>query len=240
MTAVKRLPVNAVGRDFVVGDVHGAFAVLDGLLREVSFDPKVDRLIAVGDLVDRGEDSDQVLSWLDRPWFHTVLGNHELMAIMCAHGAIEPAAYSQNGGDWFIALEPAIQREYAQAFERLPLAIEVATPTGRVGVVHADLPPNTSWPALLQRLELGDPGLMDELLWSRRRVEEVAAGCPVGPVAGVDRVFVGHTPMRQMTRSDNVFYIDLGFCFGGQLMLASIDGKPVIAAVNQHDNQAQA
>lgn len=231
--SVLRLPVNAEGRDFVVGDVHGAFTVLDGLLREAGFNPRVDRLIAVGDLVDRGEDSDQVLSWLDRPWFNSVLGNHELMAIMCARGAIEPRAYSQNGGDWLMAMEPAVQLEYAQAFEKLPLAIEVATPTGRVGVIHADMPPNTSWPALLQRLELGDPDLLDHLLWSRRRVEEVAAGRPVGPIAGVDHVFVGHTPMRQMVRSDNVFYIDLGYCFGGQLMLASIDGKPVISAVHQ-------
>lgn len=229
---VLRLPVNTEGRDFVVGDVHGAFAALDGLLREVGFEPRVDRLIAVGDLVGRGEDSDQVLSWLDRPWFHSVIGNHELMAIMCAHEAIEPQAYSQNGGDWLLAMEPAVRLEYAQAFERLPLAIEVATPTGRVGVIHADMPPHTSWPALLQRLELGDPDLLDHLLWSRRRVEEVSAGRPVGPIAGVDHVFVGHTPMRQMTRSDNVLYIDLGYCFGGQLMLASIDGKPVIAAVH--------
>ncbi|MBZ0074391.1 metallophosphoesterase [Bordetella hinzii] len=33
----------------------------------------------MGDLVDRGPESADVLKWLERPWFHAICGNHDLM-----------------------------------------------------------------------------------------------------------------------------------------------------------------
>lgn len=52
--AIQRLPRNERGRDFVIGDLHGCFDELMLLMQHVRFDMTVDRLIAVGDLVDRG------------------------------------------------------------------------------------------------------------------------------------------------------------------------------------------
>ena len=37
--AVRRFAMNREGRDFVVGDLHGAFRVLDEALAQVRFDP---------------------------------------------------------------------------------------------------------------------------------------------------------------------------------------------------------
>lgn len=39
MPAVLKLPKNTEGRDFVVGDIHGAYDLLDQALEEVKFDP---------------------------------------------------------------------------------------------------------------------------------------------------------------------------------------------------------
>jgi hypothetical protein len=50
---VLRLPANTRGRDFVVGDIHGTFYVLEQALAAVGFDPARDRVICVGDLIDR-------------------------------------------------------------------------------------------------------------------------------------------------------------------------------------------
>ena len=79
-----RFPQNTQGRDFAVGDIHGCFNRLQGVLDEMGFDPAKDRLFSVGDLVDRGPDCDQVLDWITRPWFHAVRGNHEDMAMQWA------------------------------------------------------------------------------------------------------------------------------------------------------------
>ena len=60
---------NLAGRDFVVGDVHGCFTKLQAKLDELAFAPEVDRLFSVGDLVDRGQESELAYEWLSKPWF---------------------------------------------------------------------------------------------------------------------------------------------------------------------------
>jgi bis(5'-nucleosyl)-tetraphosphatase (symmetrical) len=66
--------------DYVVGDIQGCYKGLKRLLKKIQFNPNRDRLIAVGDLIARGEDSLSVLQFCndldDR--FMTVLGNHDL------------------------------------------------------------------------------------------------------------------------------------------------------------------
>lgn len=73
---LKRLAANSAGRDFVVGDLHGQYDLLMGELDRAGFDRDTDRLICVGDLVDRGPQSVECLSLLREPWFFAVLGNH--------------------------------------------------------------------------------------------------------------------------------------------------------------------
>ena len=62
--AARAFARNERGRDFVVGDIHGMFSALENFLEELSFDPGRDRLFSVGDLIDRGPESDPVLQWL--------------------------------------------------------------------------------------------------------------------------------------------------------------------------------
>ena len=71
------LPVNTKGNDYVVGDIHGHAKKLLKQLDGIGFDATVDRLICVGDLIDRGPESIEALALLNEPWFFSVLGNHE-------------------------------------------------------------------------------------------------------------------------------------------------------------------
>jgi len=73
----KHFERNTQGRDFAVGDIHGHFTRLQAALEAVDFAPEVDRLFSVGDVVDRGPESERVLDWLAQPWFFAVQGNHE-------------------------------------------------------------------------------------------------------------------------------------------------------------------
>lgn len=77
MNKFKRFEINTTGRDFAVGDVHGHFTKLQAALDAVGFNAATDRLFSVGDLVDRGPESADVDTWLAKPWFFAVQGNHD-------------------------------------------------------------------------------------------------------------------------------------------------------------------
>ena len=65
------------GRDWrniwLMGDLHGCFALLMARLRRLRFDP-ADLLISVGDLIDRGPQSADCLGLLRSRWFRPCAG----------------------------------------------------------------------------------------------------------------------------------------------------------------------
>lgn len=65
---IRRFQLNADARDFAVGDIHGHFVRLEVALAAVKFSPEKDRLFSVGDLVDRGPESVDVLIGMQRMW----------------------------------------------------------------------------------------------------------------------------------------------------------------------------
>lgn len=225
---VVRFPRNTAGRDFIVGDIHGCFDDLCEQMDRVHFDPAVDRIFSVGDLVDRGAQSRDAVSWLGQPWFHAVRGNHEQMAIEWATGgrAMPHSIYAANGGQWFIDLPEGVQQAVAAAFLTLPLVIEVETEAGLVGIVHAQ-PYGYHWPQFVEAISAGDGYVADQALWARGRIKSADAT----PVAGVDRIYVGHTPVPEVSVLGNVHYIDTGAVFGEfghgltMLQFAGIDAE---------------
>lgn len=206
MSLIQKFSRNTAGRDLIVGDIHGHFTKLRAQLDRLGFDPERDRLFSVGDLVDRGIESDHAVEWLAKPWFHAVCGNHEGMAIMWAEGRAPAGWYLSNGGGWNITNPREQQQELAAQFRCLPLAIELETDAGLVGIVHADCPARR-WGDLVATLEAGcDAALRESLQWGRDR----AQGLLDGPVEGVRAVVCGHTPMQRITSLDNVLFIDVG------------------------------
>lgn len=73
---------------YVIGDIHGCFRTLELLLERIGFAPQEDRIVLVGDLVNRGPLSLPILRWArglgDR--LIAVLGNHDLHLIATALG----------------------------------------------------------------------------------------------------------------------------------------------------------
>lgn len=71
-----------MGKIFAIGDIHGSYAQLENLLKQPRIDHREDLLVFVGDYIDRGQDSKEVVARLIRlqeEYRQTVflLGNHE-------------------------------------------------------------------------------------------------------------------------------------------------------------------
>lgn len=76
---------------WVIGDVHGCWRTLQRLLESIRWRPGSDPLWLVGDLVNRGPSSLQVLRWAyeNRDALTVVLGNHDLHLLARSVGAAE-------------------------------------------------------------------------------------------------------------------------------------------------------
>lgn len=213
--SIKSFSINTVGSDYVVGDIHGCFTELEKVLKRKNFNPEIDRLFSVGDLVDRGEESERSLEFIRHSWFHTVMGNHEQMAILYYTGSVGKDWYIRNGGEWFTELSRSQQSEYVKVFSKLPILIEVETSTGLVGIVHAECPTD-DWNFLKKYID--NEMLNKRCLWSRDRItdrdDERVENC--------DRIYCGHTPINQPVKLGNHIFIDTGVVFGRYLTLIKL------------------
>lgn len=203
---IKRFTANTAGRDIAVGDIHGHFSRLQAALDAIGFDPAVDRLFSCGDLVDRGPENEDVIRWLNKPWFHPVRGNHDDYVVR--YDTCDIGNWIENGGIWFAGFPEVEKQCYQVMFRDLPIAIELETAGGLVALVHADCP-FESWDQL--RAELLEPESNRRLklvqnccMWSRTRVEH---GNQAG-VAGVRAMVCGHTPLAEPLVLGNVYHID--------------------------------
>ena len=218
---IKKLKNNTVGKDYFVGDIHGCYEQLMEALEKIKFNPDVDRLISVGDLVDRGPDSVKCLNLLKELWFHAVSGNHEDMMIKSFRREWPTHNYIQNGGKWFFHLPYEQQEELVLlADTKMPLVIEVETDIGTIGVIHANAPDDwQKYHQLNDDEDFFDDALVEDTIWGRRRIY----GNQSGRVKGIDYVVVGHTPVNYVIALDNIVYIDTGAVYDGSLTILSVD-----------------
>ncbi|MGH8349781.1 MAG: metallophosphoesterase [Pseudomonas sp.] len=234
MNRIDRFKINETGQDFAVGDIHGCFSRLQAALDAVRFNPDVDRLFSVGDLVDRGPESEQVDLWLAKPWFHAVRGNHEQMAVDAYRADPEgrmKVMHLINGGSWLYARSSVEQAWYSGLLADLPLVIEVRTPAGLVGIVHADCPYD-HWNEFVQAIEQGSPVKVAHVTaiaqWSRKRIFEESSQV----VSGIRAVVVGHTPVRQPAVLGNVYHIDTGGWMDGHFTLLNLHTLQAYPAID--------
>ena len=76
---------------YAIGDIQGCYHAFQALLARIGFNPKVDELWLVGDLINRGSGSLDVLRWCyeHQNSLKVVLGNHDLHALVVAAGFVK-------------------------------------------------------------------------------------------------------------------------------------------------------
>lgn len=234
ISKVKRclcLPRNVKGRDLVVGDLHGHRSLFEQELDRLQFDPSCDRVLSVGDLIDRGPESLATLTLIEEPWFHAVLGNHELMLLNFLHcyGSRfhSRKSYPAGGGEWISEAVARNRKAVARLAERvatLPLAIHVE---GDVpfNVTHGDLPPMGSPQDGLSTDVMICMHKADHITSSRDKISAAlkmdlmslrfaqhSVQISHTPLAEIPITYAGHSPVRDVTVHNSYVYIDQGVC----------------------------
>lgn len=212
---------------FLVGDTHGSYKTLRELIKKF---PSKEDIVFVGDLIDRGPKSNQVLEFIIKEGHQSVMGNHEWM-LLCylfteefndgfsLHtpyywnfwvrngGAETLKSYNENLTELFAGYVD-IPEEHVLWIKNLPNFLEfkdLKTEDGRyLHVSHTHLPEDYAHD--IQTLEYG-----------HGRYHHFLRQYPVD-YKEIFQVF-GHTPSVPISVLLGDFYanIDTGCCFGHYL-----------------------
>ena len=196
-------------RIFAVGDIHGCYDKLLILMEKIDIDFESDTLVFLGDYIDRGPQSFEVVAYLaDLKQRHAntifLKGNHEEMLERYLSGE-DRITYLVNGGQQTLESymnrprpegEPAIPSTHLEFFKSLRIYYE----TQNYIFVHAGL--KNKVPLEKQKTE--------DLLWIRRRFIE--SKCDYGKM-----VVFGHTPLHEPLLLPNKIGIDTGAVYGNRL-----------------------
>lgn len=205
-------------RTIVIGDIHGCYNELKTLMGDLIakniYNHKRDKLIFLGDYIDRGDDSRRVISFirnLQDNEFDVValMGNHEDMAVEYFDGN-ESSGWTWNGYQYTLKSYEGYHDELMDDLEwmrNLPLFYE----DDNFIYVHAGI--DKYYPM--------DKQLKNTLLWTRENFIHDYSDYN-------KRVIFGHTPglFEPYYTHTNDICIDTGCVFGGSLTALVIeDGK---------------
>jgi serine/threonine protein phosphatase 1 len=129
-------------RKIAIGDVHGHF---DGMCELIDFCniTSDDEVYFLGDVIDRGPKSAEVVKWIREHDYPCLMGNHEVMLLTSFnHGKIDEMAFRHwvpSGGDATLESygDAGIPQDDMDWFASLPSYLDL----GDVFLVHAGVDP---------------------------------------------------------------------------------------------------
>jgi serine/threonine protein phosphatase 1 len=186
--------------------MHGEFDQLKSLLEQANFNTDCDRLLSVGDIIDRGPQSPECLELLDQSWFFMVRGNHEQMLIEAVNEPALTSFWYNNGGLWS-AIYPSVQiQKYATTLDSLPYIITIENVCH---IAHAEITSQNGAflidDSFIYDWEL-QPNDEENLLWGRNVNVRMKVKSNMLPI------YVGHTIYKEFTIIGNHHFIDQGAC----------------------------
>jgi len=269
---------------YAIGDIQGCYYAFQALLARIEFDLKTDQLWLVGDLINRGSGSLEVLRWCyqHRDCVKTVLGNHDLHAIAVAHGIRKP----HRSDTLQPILDAADADELLTWLRHQPLMIS----NGDYVMVHAGLLPqwevnqalayakevedalqSESYVEFLLHMYGNTPNVWHDRLvgydrlriitnvMTRMRVcsldgaldfsfKGTLDGVPEGLKPWFDlpnrasknqAIIVGHWSALGLYQSQNVYALDTGCLWGGQLTAMCLETKQLLQVSSQKKDKPQ-
>lgn len=201
MNFYQKFTKNIKGNDYVIGDIHGQYDKLIKQLSNIVFDKKSDRLFAVGDLIDRGNQSLEVVKLLKENWFFSVLGNHEFMMleVLKNNNMNYFNDWMDDGGRWIYGKDV---HSLIPLIDKLPVVIEVDK---KIGICHAN-PIIDNWSKINNdfiKENLMKILMSKELLYTKEKEN----------IKNINQVFVGHNAINSVKKIGNINMIDTGSYF---------------------------
>jgi serine/threonine protein phosphatase 1 len=210
-------------KTWVIGDVHGCSKTLKLLLSEIC-KRGCDKLVFVGDYIDRGPDSKGVIdtikgyqSLAKKDNCIALMGNHEDMCLH-AHGSYEytdrelaSAFFMNGGGQTKKSFGGEIPQEYLDWMMERPL-------------MHEDKDAYYIHAGAEAGVEMKDQ-TRDNLLWERYTFLKT-------PYQWDKVIFHGHTPMKEVIERPNIISIDTGCGYGFKLSAYCVQTKEIIQVNN--------
>jgi predicted phosphodiesterase len=225
---VQRFTQNKVGKDWLVGDIHGFYEELMLALKSNNFNFEKDRLFAVGDLVDKGSEHEKVVELIKENWFISVRGNHDQFIIdqydserilfggEWKSDARYMRAYTK-GNYWFKALGEYVKAYLANTLNTLPYVIELESHGLKMGICHAGVPMKyDDWNEFILELPSRDT---KELTLREREPSKKVGWHRV--IEGIDMTVHGHTTFDKPIYSTFSCFIDT-FGKTGQFSLIAV------------------
>jgi hypothetical protein len=209
---IERLPPCA-NRTLIIGDIHGCADELHTLLDAFAPAPG-DRIIAAGDLINRGPDSRGVLMLARSHGIRPILGNHEIR-LLFARNSGNPDVLKAKDRPTFEQLTETDWRW----IEEWPHILQI--PSLNALVVHGGFAPGVPW-------QDQDPRMVTTIqVLDRRGVPARRADAPSGrPWAGQwrgpEHVYYGHTPRPHPLPHPFATGLDTGCVYGYMLSAISL------------------
>lgn len=224
---ILKLPLDLSKRHFVVGDLHGMYDAFLKLLQMINYNPQTDIIYSVGDLIDRGPKSYELVDWFSGPNRHAIIGNHELMAV-------DPGSMSlwlQNGGlaTQTSLINHGVTTDWLKGeISNMPWFIDVGDDGEEHAfrIVHAEIP--AAWSEEEFQQVINDaPDCFDikfnNMLWGRLTHSLYTIGyiAEFHPNRSGRNIFVGHSSMKEVTTIGDMTYLD-STVFGSVTMINAI------------------
>ncbi len=202
-------------RTIVIGDIHGCFDELKDLLKLVEFE-KGDRVVAVGDLIVKGDKNREVLDlFIQDERFSSVIGNHD--RVLRQHWRGEPVRLTPAQKAARDELET--NRDcYSAYLQSLPFLVDL----GSHLVVHAGVRPGVR---LKHQMASDLTGLRTMGANPARKM-----GVPWYEVyRGRKIVLFGHWPAAAPRRARRAIGLDTGCVYGGRLTAYIIESNQFVS-----------
>jgi hypothetical protein len=207
------------GRVIAIGDIHGCADEFEALLNKLQLTRR-DRVILLGDLVNRGPDSSRVIALARTIAHRALLGNHELRLLNYRRTG-DPTHLKKSDYD---TLRQLSARDWAY-LSSMPLTYNL--PEWRTVLVHAGFLPGKAWrsqPArIVTRIQVVGP---DGEPYKRSRYPERPHWSEqwVGPPF----VVYGHTPRPDPAAARWSLGIDTACCQGGRLTACVLPDRELV------------
>jgi serine/threonine protein phosphatase 1 len=207
------------GRLIAIGDIHGCHREFEDLLGKLEL-TKPDRVVLLGDLVNRGPDSAKVIALAREHTQLALLGNHELRLLNYRKTG-DPTHLKKSD---YETLKQLDHRDWAY-MSTMPLTFHDAA--RGVVLVHGGFLPGVPWRRQAARIVTRIQAIAKDGTLVKRS-EDPSAPHWSDLWSGPPFVVYGHTPRPEVSRLKWSLGIDTACVMGGSLSACILPEKRIV------------